>query len=116
MTRLTHRTPRPGRTSPSWLIAAALASLLAVASIADASPAQAASRVILRPRPAAKIRANKVQIVVRAGSDRNDLNARLNGVNVGRLFVWRGRNRWVLDASVSRGLRPGPNVLRVAAR
>ncbi len=89
---------------------------LAVVLCAGAGSAHAASRVIVRPRPAARIRANTVLIVVRAGPEYNDVQARLNGVGVGRDFVRRGENLRVLGASASHGLRPGRNVLRVTAR
>ncbi len=102
--------------SPGRLTVAALVCSLVVELTAGAGAAHAASRVILSPRPAAKIQTNTVLIAVRAGPEYSDVQARLNGASVGGEFARRGKSLRLLRASASDGLRPGRNVLRITAR
>lgn len=71
--------------------------------------------VLVSPRPRQHVSGNTVHIVVRAGNEANDVQARLNGEQVGQYFGRTGHGKRVLDAGAGIGLRHGPNVLSVTA-
>lgn len=90
---------------------------LLFAGPASASTAQAAtSRVIISPEPGRVVRSHLVRVRVSASGHPNAISARLNGVQVGDQFGARRRGARSMTASVSDGLRRGPNVLRVTTR
>jgi hypothetical protein len=72
------------------------------------------SGAIVSPRPGQRIDTDDVLLAVKAGSDADELRARLNGVAVGTRFgvdsSGHGRH---LDASLADGLRRGSNTLVV---
>lgn len=70
---------------------------------------------VVAPRPGQRIKASSVHIVVRAGTEPEDVRAQLNGAHIGREFAVRAHGRRVLVASDSDGLRRGPNTLKVVA-
>jgi len=96
-------------------VAVALVGCALLVSPATAAPVKK-SRVVISPKPGQPVTKHPVRIVVRAGRERGDVRARLNGVAVGREFRVGRTGRRVLVASRTHGLRYGRNILRVAAR
>lgn len=72
----------------------------------------AAKRLVVAPKSGRVVRANKVRVRVRV-PDVATLRARLNGAAVGGDFGRARRGVRTLHASISHGLKRGPNVLRV---
>jgi hypothetical protein len=71
-------------------------------------------RPIASPKPGEKIKRTNVRLVVRAGAEKEDLRAKLNGKSIGDRFgVNLKRHRRYLDASLVDGLRRGKNTLVV---
>jgi hypothetical protein len=98
---------------PMLAVAVALASTLGFALPAVAG---ASSSPIISPTPGQRIGVDTVEIVVHARGEYGDLHATLNGHAITRDFAIAPGNRRMLRASVSHGLRRGPNVLKVRAR
>ncbi|MCW2951591.1 MAG: hypothetical protein JWQ48_761, partial [Conexibacter sp.] len=98
---------------PTLAVAVALASTLGFALPAVAG---ASSSPIISPTLGQRIGVDTVEIVVHAGGEYGDLHATLNGHAIARDFAIAPGNRRMLRASVSHGLRRGPNVLKVRAR
>jgi hypothetical protein len=74
-------------------------------------------RLIASPRPGQRIKDNHLRLVVKAGPEREDLRAKLNGVAIGERFgVNLKRRRRYLGASLVDGLRRGRNTLVVWVR
>jgi hypothetical protein len=100
----------------------AASSCLAALAFADAgSPAAAkkksrSHRVIVSPRPGARVAGHPLRIVVRADHRLRDLGVRLNGRRIGAEFGPSRKGLRVAYVGASHGLRYGLNVLRVRAR
>jgi hypothetical protein len=93
------------------LLATAIATATPPGAAASAETAKA-ERVVVSPRGGWVVRSNHVRVRVRV-PDRGVLRARLNGAAVGDDFRRARRGIRTLRASISHGLRRGPNVLWV---
>jgi hypothetical protein len=95
--------------------------VLALAATAGAAPQKGHDkpherRIVATPKPGAVVRANAAQVVVRARGARN-LRLRLNRRWIPARELRRGRHGLRrLEASISQGLRSGPNHLTVSYR
>jgi hypothetical protein len=109
--------PRSGR---SLTIAALVALLAALTVLALPGTTPAAGRpgkpVVLSPRPGQVVRSNVALLRVNSGKGAKVLSARLNGKEIRGQFSRPRRGVRTLKASISFGLRPGRNVLRVRVR
>jgi hypothetical protein len=119
--------PKKVRVLQAALFAALLLAVVAVAATVEPAGAGAQPklgkksggsgkqrRVISSPKPGQKIKKTNVRLVVRAGAEKEDLRAKLNGVAIGDRFgVSLKRHRRYLDASLVDGLKRGRNTLVV---
>src|SRR5882757_3248103 len=96
----------------------ALLALLTVLALPTMTPAagRPGTRLVLSPRPGQVVRSNVALLRVNPGKAAKVLSARLNGKEIGRDFGRSRRGVRSLKASLSFGLRPGRNVLRVTVR
>lgn len=94
-------------------LAAAAVGLAAVAVPADAAKR---ARLVIAPGKGDVTRTHRVLIRVRSSDLANALSVKLNGVQIGGDFDRARRGIRTLRASISHGLRPGRNVLRVRVR
>ena len=110
----------PSRSARSLTVAAfvALLVLLTVLAAPTATPAAGlkAKRLVLSPRPGQVVRSNVALLRVNQGKAAKVISARLNGKEIRGQFSRPRRGVRSLRASISFGLRPGRNVLRVRVR
>ena len=96
----------------------ALLALLVVLAVPATTPAagRPGARLVVSPRPGQVVRSNVALLRLNPGKTAKVLSARLNGKEIGRKFGRGRRGVRTLRASLSFGLRPGRNVLRVRVR
>src|SRR5882757_335579 len=96
----------------------ALLALLTILALPTATPAagRPGKRLVLSPRPGQVVRSNVALLRLNPGKAAKVLSTRLNGKEIGRQFGRSRRGVRTLKASLSFGLRPGRNLLRVTVR
>ena len=104
----------------------AFLALIAVLAMAVGTPAAsraaatggpvAGTRLVLSPHSGQVVRSNVALLRINSGKAAKVRSARLNGKEIGRQFGRSRRGVRTLKASLSFGLRPGRNVLRVSVR